>query len=235
MFPHEEHVWFIDCVFNTPCLTCAFFMHWSCIAHSHLLHTPLLSLSCISLYLVSHWSIPCFFILACHVYLMLCSILFFLLLELHFPFILHPLCIITLVHTLISCPLFSLTLCLFLLKRERVYFFHFYMTLVHILRRRNSISHAHLSGRGGGGRYSIREMHIARKRRHYVNKKTLFCSIFLYVCFLVFFMVLWVMFNINALMLSLHHVCVGHAYILMLLCFFLLHVRMIICFTMWSL
>ena len=43
--------------------------------------------------------------------------------------------------------------------------------------------------------------------------------IFLYVCFLICFMVLWIMFSIYALLFSLHHVCVGHAYILMLLCF----------------
>ena len=43
--------------------------------------------------------------------------------------------------------------------------------------------------------------------------------VFLYVCFLVCFMVLWVMFSIFALLFSLHHVCVGHANILMLLCF----------------
>ena len=43
--------------------------------------------------------------------------------------------------------------------------------------------------------------------------------VFLYVCFLVCFVVLWVMFSIYALLFLLHHVCVGHAYILMLLCF----------------
>ena len=43
--------------------------------------------------------------------------------------------------------------------------------------------------------------------------------VFLYVCFLVYFMVLWVMFSFYALMFSLHHVCVGYAYILMILCF----------------
>ena len=39
------------------------------------------------------------------------------------------------------------------------------------------------------------------------------------VCFLVGFMVLWVMFSIYALLFSLHRVCFGHAYIPMLLCF----------------
>ena len=55
------------------------------------------------------------------------------------------------IRTFMSCPQFSLTLCLFVTKRGRVYsreytkkFFHFYMTLVHILRGRNSISCAHL-------------------------------------------------------------------------------------------
>ena len=43
--------------------------------------------------------------------------------------------------------------------------------------------------------------------------------VFLYVCFLVYFIVLWVMFSFYALMFSLHHVCVGYAYILMILCF----------------
>ena len=59
--------------------------------------------------LVMHWSIRCFFILACHIYLMLCNILFCLLFKLHFSFILHPSCIILLVHTFISCHFFSLT------------------------------------------------------------------------------------------------------------------------------
>ena len=65
--------------------------------------------------LVIHWPIPYFFILACHVYLMLCSVLFYLLFEIHFSFILQPSCIILLVHTFISCPYFSFTICLFLL------------------------------------------------------------------------------------------------------------------------
>ena len=44
--------------------------------------------------------------------------------------------------------------------------------------------------------------------------------VFLYICFLVYFMVLWVMFCIYALLFSLHRVCVvEHAYIIMLLCF----------------
>ena len=104
-----------------------------------------------------------------------------------FSFISHISCIIIIVHTFISCPRFSLTLCLFVTKREREYsreyteeFCHFYMTLVHILRGRNSISRAHLQGE----RYSIGEMHIPRGRRHCVNKKTLFCLCFFMFVFL---------------------------------------------------
>ena len=58
-----------------------------------------------------------------------------------FSFILHPSCIIIFVRTFISYPYFSLTICLFVTKRERVYsreytreFCHFYMALMHILR-----------------------------------------------------------------------------------------------------
>ena len=102
MFPHQEHVWFIGCVFNTPCPTCAFSMHWLCIAYSHLLHTPLLPLSCISLYLTSSSQ---------HVISVLCFVAFYFVLGLSFifKFISHPSCIISIVRTFISCPRFSLT------------------------------------------------------------------------------------------------------------------------------
>ena len=162
MFPHQEYVRFIGCVFNTPCPTCAFFMHCSCIALSHLLHTPLLPLSCIGLDLAFSSQL---------VMSTLCSVTFYFVFDLSFifSFISHPSCIIIIVRSFISCPRFSLTLCLFLTKRGRVYsreytgvFCHFYMTLVHILRGRNSISHAHLQGE----RYFIGEMHIPRGRRH---------------------------------------------------------------------
>ena len=114
MFPHQDHVWLIDCVFYTPYPICAFSMHWSCIAHSHLLHTPLLPLSCISLYLVSSSQ---------HVMFTLCFMAFYFVLGLSFifSFISHPSCIINIVRSFISCPCFSLTLCLFLTKRGRIY------------------------------------------------------------------------------------------------------------------
>ena len=183
IFPRQEHVWLIGCVFNTPYPTCAFFMHWSCIALSHLLQTPLLPLSCIGLYLASSFQ---------HVMSTLCSVAFYIVLGLCFifSFISHPSCIISIVRTFISCLRFFLTLCLFLTKRGRVYsreytgvFCHIYttpvLTLVHILKGRNSISHAHLQGE----RFSIVEMHIPRGRRHCVTRKLCF------VWFLVGFMV----------------------------------------------
>ena len=146
MFPHQKHFWFISCVFNILCLTCVFFMLWSCIAHSHLLHTPLLSLSGIGLYLISssqHVMFTLYFIAFC----------FVLGLSFIFSFISHLSCIIIIVCTFISCPRFSLTLCLFVTKRGRVYsreytgeFCHFYMTFVHILRGKFFISCAFVGG-----------------------------------------------------------------------------------------
>ena len=114
MFPHQEHVCFIGCVFNTPCPTCAFFMHWSCIAHSHLLHTPLLLLSCIGLYLVSSSQL----VMCTLCFVALCFVLG---LSFIFSFISHPSCIISIVRSFTSCPRLSLTLCLFLTKKGKVY------------------------------------------------------------------------------------------------------------------
>ena len=144
IFSHQEYFWFIGCVFNTLCPICAVSMHWSCITHTHLLHTHLLLLSRIGLYFVSSSQ---------HVRFSLCfvALCFVLGLSFIFSFISHLLCIIISVRTFIFCPHFSLTLCLFMTKKGRVYFreytgefCHFYMTLMHILRGRNSISHAHL-------------------------------------------------------------------------------------------
>ena len=158
MFPHQEYVWFISCIFNIYCPTSAFSMHCTQPSLAHTFAT-----------LVMHWSIPCFFILACHVYIMLCSILFCLKFELHF--LSH---LATLMHHyhcsyLHLFPSFLLDLLSIPDKKGIVYsreytgvFCHFYMTLVHNLRGRNSISHAHLQEE----KYSIREMHIPRGRRH---------------------------------------------------------------------
>ena len=123
-------------------------VHFPCFSHA--LH---IATSCTHLAtLVMHWSIPCFFILACHVYLMLCSILFCLRFELYFlihlaPFMHHYHC--SYLHLLPSFLLDPLSIHNkkkgeYTLKSIPESFFHFYMTLVHILRGRNSISHAHL-------------------------------------------------------------------------------------------
>ena len=121
-------------------------VHFPCIGHASHIAT-----SCTHLYYPCHALVYTLFMLACHVYLMLCSTLFVLGLSFIFSFILHPSCIIIIVCTFISCPRFSLTLCLFVTKRREYTlesipksFCHFYMALVHILRRRNSISRAHL-------------------------------------------------------------------------------------------
>ena len=90
------------------------YVHFPCIAHSHLLHAPLLPLSCISLYLVSSSQ----YIMFTLYFVALCFVIG---LSFIFSFISHPSCIISIVHSLISCHRFSLTRCLFLTKRGRVY------------------------------------------------------------------------------------------------------------------
>ena len=107
--------WF---VFYTLLPTCAFLKLCSCIAHNHLLHTPLLPLPCLGLYLVSSS-------LACHVYFILCNIMFLrcfvFCLSFIFSFILYPSCIFILVHIFFSFPRSFWPLCLFVSKREKVH------------------------------------------------------------------------------------------------------------------
>ena len=107
--------WF---VFYTLLPTCAFLKLCSYIAHNHLLHTPLLPLPCLGLYLVSSS-------LACHVYFILCNIVFLrcsvFCLSFIFSFILYPSCIFILVHIFFSFPRSFWPLCLFVSKRERVH------------------------------------------------------------------------------------------------------------------
>jgi len=102
--------------------------------------------------LVMRWSIPYFFILACHVYRMLCSILFRFRFELHFlihlaPLLHHYHCLH--LHLLPSFFLDHLSIRdkkggEYTLESIPECFCHFYMILVHTLRGRNSISRAHL-------------------------------------------------------------------------------------------
>ena len=87
-------------------------VHFSCIGHA--LH---IATSC------THFCYPCHalvYTLFLHpsIFVALCFVLG---LSFIFSFILHPSCIISIVRSIISCPLFSLTLCLFLTKRGRVY------------------------------------------------------------------------------------------------------------------
>ena len=197
-----------------PCPTCVFFMYWSYIAHSHLLHTPLLPLSCIGLYLTSSSK---------HVMFTLCFVAFYFVFGLSFifSFILHPSCIIIIVHTFISCLLFSLTLCLFLTKRGRVYSREYrsvfvisiwllcsslggeILVLMHICRGRD-IPQGRCIYQGGEDIVLIRKL----------------CS----VCFLVGFMVFCVMLCCSHCIMFVFWTCI-YPYAIVLLW---MHVRMII-------
>ena len=121
-----------------------------------------------------------------------------------FSFILHP-CIIPL---LISSFLSLLPLDYFVYswqkgrKYTREYtglYRHFYMTHVHTLKWSNSNSCTFVGGE------SHRGDAYTRGRRHFFFKKTLFCLCFILCLSSHFFMVLWVMFSIYALLLSSHH------------------------------
>ena len=108
------------CILDAPCYT-----------HSN-------TLSCLGLHHVP-------LSIVCHMFFMLCSfflkIFFVLCLSFIFSFILHPSCIIFYpCHIFFSFPPSSWFICLFMTKRGSIYFLHFYITLVHILRGRNSIS-----------------------------------------------------------------------------------------------
>ena len=123
-----------------------------CIFHALVMYYTLPPLAHTFATLVMHWSIPCFFILACHVYLMLCSILLCLRFELHFLIHLTLLMHHSPCSYLYLLPSFLLDPFVYSCKKGGEYtlkyyteeFSHFYMTLVHILRGRNSISYAHL-------------------------------------------------------------------------------------------
>ena len=163
MFPHQEHVRFIGCVFNTSCPTCAFFMHCT---------QPPLAQTFATL--VMHWSLPYFFILACHAYLMLCNVLLYLRFELHFlihlaPLMHHQHC--SYLHLLPSFILDPLSIPdkkgeSILQRMFRSILSFLYDSCAHP-QGENFISHAHLQGE----RYSIGEMHIPRGRKLCVNQR----------------------------------------------------------------
>ena len=137
----------------------------------------------------------------------LCSVAFYFVFDLSFifSFILYPSCIIIIVCSFITCLGFSLTLCLFLTKRGRVYsrkytseHCHFYITLVHIRKGRDYHK---------GNAYTK-------------GDNTLLIRKLCFVCFLIYFMVLWVVVSIYAsFVLIASCLCVKHAFIFMLLCF----------------
>ena len=172
MFRHQELIWFIGCVFYTPCPTCALLMPCSCIAHSHLMHKPLLPLLGLGLYLV-------FSSLTCHVYFILCSILFLRCFAFCFHFISNSCCTIhaslsLFIFSFISFPHSSWPFCLFMSKRGRVYW------RVH---QRVYWTHEHSQGEK-----FHREDAYTRGEKTYFYKKTLF--FFFYFMF-VFLLSLW--------------------------------------------
>ena len=141
----------------------------------------------------------------------------------------------TLVHIFFSFPHSSWFICLFVKKRKeytREYtevYHHFYMTHVHIFRGRNSISCTFIGGESPrGDAYTKRE-------KIYFYEKTLFCLVLPYACFLI---ALWCFeLHLISMLCCSHRIvfmcwtCI-HSYVIVL---YWLHVRMIICFAIWSL
>ena len=172
-----------------------------CIFHALVMHCIQPPLTHTFATLVMHWSIPCFFILTCHVYLMLCRTLFCHRIELHFllhlaPVMPHQHCLF--LHLLPSFLLDSLSILdkkgeSILQKVYRRVFSSLYDSCAHPQEEKFYFSCIFVVGR-----YSIEEMHIPRGRRHCVNQKTLFC---LFSC--------WLYSALSyALLFSSHHVCV---------------------------
>ena len=159
-------------------------------------------------------------------YFMLCSIVFLtcfvFCLSFIFSFILYPSCIITLVHIFFSFPPSSLSICVFVTKRGRVY------------RRVLSFLYDSCAYSKGEKFYflctilggeSLRGDAYTKGRRHFLLRKP---------CFVLFYSMLVFLFS----MLYCSHLIVFmcwtyiHPYAIVL---YWLHVRMIICFAMWSL
>ena len=184
-------------------------MHFSCLAHAlhiattctHLCHRCHALLKILFTHLIDHFSS-----LACHVYFMFCSILFLRCFVFCLSFIsFHYPC------SYLHFPPPFLSICLFLTKRGECC--HFYMTLVHIHRGRNSI---------GRCIYQEGEDIVFMRRT---------CAVLFYIMF-VFFFSLWCF---ELLLVSM--ICCSHRIVFMCwtcrhsLCLVLywLHVWMIIC------
>ena len=166
MFLHQEHVWFIGCVFYTSCPTCAFFMPWSIFCFLILI----LSMSCL-FYALQHF-FRCF--------------VFFLALFSHSSctphaslslFISSFLSLIFLGPFVYSCQKGG--------EYTREYtkkYCHFYMALDHILKGRNCISFAHSQREKVLG-----EMHIPWKKTFFIRKPYFVLFYFMFV----FLLSLW--------------------------------------------
>ena len=197
-------------------------MHLDTICVCYLCHTLL---NIMFIHLIDHFAS-----LACYVYFILCSILFLmccLLFEFHFSFMLYPMCILSL---FISWFL-SLLLGVFVYSWQKWReYCHFYMTLMHILKRKNS-TFVHMRRR----RNSIREMHKPMGRRHPIIRKPCF------VLFYIMFVSLFSLWCFKLLLVSI--LCCSHRIVfvcwtcihLYAITFYWLHVQMIICFAKWSL
>ena len=199
-------------------------MHFSCLIHA--LH---IATSCAHLYYLSHVLVYILFPYPQHVmfYFMLCSIVFLtcfvFCLSFIFSFILYPSCIITLVHIFFSFPPSSLSICLFMTKRGRVY--------QRVYRRVLSFLYDSCAYSKGEKFYflctilggeSLRGDAYTKGRRHFLLRKP---------CFVLFYSMLVFLFS----MLYCSHLIVFmcwtyiHPYAIVL---YWLHVRMIICFAM---
>ena len=174
--------------------------------------------------------------LAFHVYFMLCSIVslrcFIFCLNFIFSFILHPSCIIPL---LISSFLSILPFDSFVYSWQKGgeytgVFRHLHMTHVHILRGRNSISYTFVRGESHKG-----DTYTKGEKTYFLENLVLFCFVLYYAFFLI---VLWCFeLHLSSMLCCSHRImfmCWTCIYLYAIVLYWL-HVRMIICFAMWSL
>ena len=117
----------------------------------------------------------------------LCFVAFFfyvfvLCLSFIFSFILHPSCIIFYPCHIFSFPPSSWFICLFVTKRRSVYFCHFYITLVHILRGRNSISRTFVGGESHRG-----DAYTKKEKTFFWENLGLLCLLLSYKALVLFF------------------------------------------------
>ena len=159
-----------------------------------------MSISCLGIYHVSSS-------LTCHIYFMLCSILFFCLsfelyFLIHYAPLMHHILPLFISSFLSLLPLDSF---FYLWQKEGEYtgvFHYFYMTHVHTLRGKNSTSCIFVGGESHrGDAYTKGE-----KTFFFLENLVLLC--FSLCLFSRCFMVLWVSFSIYALLLSSHRVYV---------------------------